>query len=118
MTVAYCHCRDCRRWTGAPIAAFAAFTAGDVTFEPALGPGVEFVSGVRRWACARCGSPLAATFSYLPGQAYVPVGLFDNAEAFAPRSHSHVGSKLSWLHLADDLPRSQGSGRDRLNTAP
>ena len=29
-TIAYCHCTDCRRITGAPVAAFAAFAENAV----------------------------------------------------------------------------------------
>ena len=31
--VAYCHCQDCRRATGAPVAAFAAFEVEDLEEE-------------------------------------------------------------------------------------
>ncbi|MEM6423293.1 MAG: GFA family protein, partial [Pseudomonadota bacterium] len=37
LTAAYCHCADCRRWTGAPVAAFAAFAADTVRLTPEPG---------------------------------------------------------------------------------
>lgn len=52
-----------------------------------------------------------ATFDYLDGQVYVPVGLLDNADALEPSLHTHCGSQLPWLSITDDLPRVQGSGR-------
>ena len=75
-TVTYCHCKDCRRVSGAPVSALAAFTSDALTWEPELGPAIEINEGVRRWFCGSCGSPLAAQYSYLPDQVYVPVGLF------------------------------------------
>ncbi|MGX9356874.1 GFA family protein [Roseobacteraceae bacterium S113] len=116
ITVAYCHCSDCRRLSGAPVGAFAAFAHG-LHFEPPLGAGFSMSEGVRRWFCQACGTPLAATYAYLPGQTYVPVGVFDAPEALAPEGHSHAASQLPWLHLADDLPRDAASARDRLNEA-
>ena len=94
--------------------AFAAFKEADVTATPALGAPFSSVSGVERWRCAACGSPLAARFDYLPGQLYVPVGLLDDAGAFPPEIHCHAGSRLAWLHLDDDLPQTAGSGRETL----
>jgi hypothetical protein len=34
LAIAYCHCIDCRRATGAPVAVFAAFNEAAVTFTP------------------------------------------------------------------------------------
>lgn len=110
--VTYCHCADCRRWTGAPVAAFAAYDRAAVT--PQLGAGRTF-GAVERWSCETCGSPLAAAFPYLPDQIYVPLGLFEDAAALPPALHSHADSALPWLHIADTLPRNAGSARDRLN---
>ena len=98
-------------------AAFAAFAEAEVSFEPALGDGVSFASGVQRWFCAKCGSPIAATYDYLPGQVYVPLGLIDQASDLPPALHAHAGSKLPWLHISDDLPREDASSRARLQAA-
>lgn len=116
-TVAYCHCSDCRRWTGAPIAAFAAFGKDDLDFTPALGAAFSATPGVKRWSCPDCGSPLAAWFDYLPGQIYVPLGLIDQADTLPPRLHSHADARLPWLHIADDLPRHDGTAGDSLTAA-
>mmetsp|Transcript_27398 Transcript_27398/g.50372 ORF Transcript_27398/g.50372 Transcript_27398/m.50372 type:complete len:122 (-) Transcript_27398:589-954(-) len=111
ITAAYCHCADCRRWTGAPVTAFAAFDSSAVQ---GLGEPVRFGAGVSRWACAACSSPLAATFDYLPGQTYVPVGILDQVDLIRPELHSHADSRVAWLHIADDLPRYAASARTQL----
>lgn len=114
-TVAYCHCSDCRRWTGAPVAAFAAVARADVIDQlPAAYRGTR---GVERWTCPTCHGPLAAAFDYLPDQVYVPIGILDQAAHLPPQSHSHAGSALPWLHIADDLPRAEASNRNTLNKA-
>ena len=115
-TVAYCHCGDCRRVTGAPVAAFAAFAEGDVTVAPA-GATVRANPGVARTFCPACGSPLTGRYDYLPGQVFVSLGLLDQAADLAPQLHAHAGTALPWLHLADDLPRVDASSRDTLGEA-
>lgn len=115
--VTYCHCNDCRRLSGAPVAAFAAFPAEALLFSPDRGRHHCSTPGVERWACPSCGAQLSATYDYLPDQVYVPVGILDQASEFAPSHHSHVDCALPWLHLTDDLPRSAASGRDLLAEA-
>ena len=113
-TVAYCHCSDCRRWSGAPVAGFAAFAEGELDFTPSLGAAFSPAPGVKRWSCRDCGSPLAAWFDVLPGQIYVPLGLIDQAAELPPQLHCHNDARLPWLHIDDDLKRHGGSGRDSL----
>ena len=115
-TVTYCHCEDCKRWTGAPAPAFAAFARISLNLMPEPQP-VSHAPGVKRWFCAACGSALAATFDYLPGQVYVPLGVLDQAADMPPSLHCHAGSALPWLHIDDDLPRADASGRNVLSTA-
>lgn len=115
LTVAYCHCGDCRRWTGGPVGAFAAFRENDLMATPDQGAGVSHTPGVSRWNCADCGSPLMARFDYLPGQVYVPLGVLDQAEDLPPQLHCHTGSCYSWLRIEDGLDRAERSGRDQLN---
>ncbi len=114
-TVTYCHCSDCRRITGAPVAAFAAFAPHQVQFAPSKGPRKSFTKGVDRWFCLDCGTQLCARYDYLPVYLYVPIGILDQAADLVPEGHSHANSTLPWLHIQDDLPRDRASGRDRLN---
>ncbi|MEO1066507.1 MAG: GFA family protein [Pseudomonadota bacterium] len=53
--VAYCHCADCRRVTGAPVAAFATFAESDIAFHPHEGQSVDVNPGVVRTFCNTCG---------------------------------------------------------------
>ena len=114
ITVAFCHCSDCQRWTGSPAPAFAAFDPKDLTAEPAFGAGVVTNPGVERWNCTHCGSPLAARFDYLPEQIYIPLGLIDQAADLPAQIHCHSESVLPWLHIHDNAERAIGTGRDAL----
>lgn len=115
--VAYCHCSDCRRWTGAPVAAFAAFSEDAVTLDPDCDPPLCAAAGVERWFCPRCGSPLAARFDYLPGQVYVPLGLLDRAAELPPTLQSHAEAAPPWLHLGSGATPVKGSARAELGGA-
>ncbi|MGL5011842.1 MAG: GFA family protein [Paracoccaceae bacterium] len=114
--VSLCHCADCRRQTGAPVAAFACFAEGDVVVDPSQEPAAAVTPGVTRGFCRNCGSPLTAQFDYLPGQIYIPLGILDQADVLAPALHSHEDARLPWLHISDDLPRYHGTSRDALNS--
>ena len=113
-TIAYCHCIDCRRVTGAPVAAFAAFDETAVTFAPNEGRKVAVNPGATRTFCAACGSPLAGRYDYLPGQVYIALGVLDQAADLAPRLHAHEAQRLPWLHIDDDLERFATTSRSRL----
>lgn len=114
VTIAYCHCTDCRRVTGAPIAAFVAFDAATNLFSPPLADPYTKNGSVNRWSCRTCASPLAATFSYLPDYVYVPVGIFDAPDRLEPMLHCHTDAQLAWSHVADDLPKIPGSASANL----
>ncbi len=106
-TVLYCHCADCRRSAGAPVTAFVEFDMSDVQ---TIGDDLRSVSvndGVTRMFCSACGSPIAGTYDYLPGMIYVSLGLLDQADALEPQTHAHHHSKISWLHIEDDLERTE-----------
>jgi len=118
LAVAYCHCTDCRRVTGAPVAAFAAFDAAAVTLSPDEGRTVSVNPGVTRTFCKTCGSPLTGRYDYLPGQVYIAIGLLDQADDLAPQLHAHDGQRLQWLHIDDDLGRIEASSRSRFVNAP
>lgn len=45
------------------------------------------------------------TYDYLPNMVYVSLGVLNDAENLAPVTHAHFGSKYSWLHISDDLPK-------------
>lgn len=113
----YCHCDSCRRASGAPLAAYAAFHEAEVAVH---GPDLPVAApdpGVARSFCPGCGGQLLARYEYLPGQVYVALGLIDQAADLPPTMHAHAGNQLPWLHLADNSTRHEGPSRDALNAA-
>jgi hypothetical protein len=114
LCVVYCHCRDCRRATGAPVSVFAGYPSERV--EALAGEPVSYESspGVRRSFCGRCGTSLSYEDKRLPGEIYLSVGAFDAPERFRPQSHGWESQRLGWLSISDALGRHPESGRPRL----
>ncbi len=112
--VAYCHCNDCRRRTGAPVTAFAGFSEDAVMLDPASGPPLCAAPGVARGFGPRRGSPLAARLDYLPGQVNVPLGLLDRAAELPPTLQSHAEAARPRLHPGAGAILVAGSARAAL----
>jgi len=119
-TVALCHCEDCRRATGAPVGAFAAFAESDVDLRGTGASEIRTANvtpGATRLFCGVCGSPIAASYDYLPEQIYIPLGILDQAGDLAPEVHAHCDDRLPWLHIDDTAERFPASSRAALNAA-
>ncbi|MCH7888914.1 MAG: GFA family protein [Proteobacteria bacterium] len=103
--VGHCHCQSCRRACGAPVVTWAGFA--EERFKVTQGALACFASspGVTRSFCARCGTPLTFVAERYPGEVHVTVGSLDRPGEFPPASHVWASERISWLHLADDLPR-------------
>ena len=107
--VVYCHCRDCRRFSGAPVSLFVGYSAEQVGLPRGEPKVYESSPGVRRSFCGRCGSPVSFEDDRLPGETYLPVGVFDDPEALEPEKHDWVSRRLRWFDVHDGLPRHEES---------
>jgi hypothetical protein len=111
----YCHCRDCQRATGAPVAAFVGFHDDQVTWSS----GKVAAYGeppVERLFCAECGAPIGYRDARLPGRTYFYTAAMNSPEDFPPSQHAFAGEQLSWLELTDDLPRHDATSEPRPTT--
>ena len=52
-----------------------------------------------------CGSPLTYEGERWPDQTHILVCSLDDPVALQPTAHVHTDEQLTWLHLADGLPR-------------
>ena len=107
--VGHCHCRDCRRRTGAPIVTYAGFSSSQVKFLGDERQIYHSSPGVKRGFCGKCGTPLT-----YEGQSNNPelgeiyefhIGTLDEPDAFKPTSHLFYPERISWMEVQDDLPR-------------
>lgn len=94
----WCHCQSCRRHSGAPAAAFAAFDEVNVEIDsPAF---TRFASspGMRRGFCSTCGSTLTCQGGALPDELHIHIGAFDRAADLQPQAEYFVDERLPWVH--------------------
>lgn len=103
--VALCHCTDCRRASGAPMVAWAAFDAAAVTVTRG-DPRTRNSSGASmRSFCSRCGTGLLfVNEEALPGLIDVQLATFDDPDALAPQAHIQVAERIGWMAEAHRLP--------------
>ena len=93
----WCHCQSCRKHSGAPAAAFAAFDETDV--EVTSGEITKFASspGTRRGFCSMCGSTLTCEGDRTPGELHFHIGAFDRPEALPPMAEVFPEERLPWV---------------------
>lgn len=102
---AFCHCRSCRRATGA-----AAVPWTSVAFARFRWLGVrpparyESSAGVTRSFCPRCGTPLAYQSASSPETLDLTLGSLDDATAVAPLDHIWMEDALPWDRAEDGRP--------------
>lgn len=110
-----CHCRSCRKHTGAPAATLAVFKANQVAFSGDERKIYVSSPGVGRAFCADCGTPLTwETDLGDVGQiCALHISTFDTPDALVPSAHSFYPERISWFDFADELPRYQGFVKDR-----
>ena len=111
--VPYCHCNDCRKWSGAPVSVFVGYRAGQVEMVRGTPRAYESSPGVTRSFCGDCGASLFYEDERLLGEIYVAIGVFDEPGRFRPDAHSWASQRLVWLDIEDDLSRNEKSNRPR-----
>lgn len=102
----YCHCRSCRRHTGAPVSAYAGFAKDHLMFTSGRPSRFASSPGVLRGFCAQCGSTLTYEGDRWPDEIHVHVGAFDSPESFPPQEEAFAEERLSWLNLSPASPQA------------
>jgi hypothetical protein len=102
--ITHCHCRTCRRASGAAFVSWASFPATSFAFT--FGAPTHFASSINviRTFCQRCGTPLTYQRHDLSEEIDVTLCSLDEPEQFIPEDHTWTNSKLPWIKLADGLP--------------
>jgi hypothetical protein len=100
----YCHCNRCRKRNGAPVTAFLTTPAS--AFAIVAGEAWPDDRAGRQHVCSECGADLHFAFQASGTRfASVPLGLLDDPNAVRPKFHQWTEAKLTWLEIADTLPR-------------
>lgn len=108
ISTGYCHCRICQKFTGSAMSVWTAFPARSVRFVGAEPHYFKSSPIAERGFCKDCGSSL--TYRLVRPQKAAFLVLFtaclDHPEDFAPGVHGGMESKMPWLEIFDELPRS------------
>ncbi|HET6806529.1 MAG TPA: GFA family protein [Frateuria sp.] len=102
----YCHCSECRKWTGSAFATGGMVPASALT----LTAGSEVVRHYRKSVqtelvfCGQCGSSLYSR-KLLVDRCIVRLGTLDDTPTRAPNVHIYCASKAPWYEIMDALPQ-------------
>ncbi|WP_038344833.1 GFA family protein [Acinetobacter sp. A47] len=104
--IVQCHCQRCRKANGTAYATNAPISSA--AFK--ILKGEELVkkfaaSGVYRWFCSECGSPLISSRDAQPELYRLRLGTLDTPLQHKPSMHIFAASKAEWDCIADDLPQ-------------
>lgn len=102
-----CHCRMCRRESGAAFLTHVHFPIDDFSWTTSEPTRYRSSSEAERGFCNRCGSTLTMYESVLNDRVQVTLGSLDRPEDIRPDDHVWAESQLPWLKIDDDLPRFQ-----------
>ncbi|CAD0184633.1 hypothetical protein RUESEDTHA_01515 [Ruegeria sp. THAF57] len=105
----YCHCDDCRRNCAAPVVAWLGVPIRNFEWTGDKPRTYESSKGVFRHFCGTCGSPIGFEADHYPGGMHLYAGSLENPEDFKPTFHVNKQSKLSWLHVNDNLDAFEGT---------
>ena len=108
---AYCHCKSCRKWHSAPIAALAGWPTEDVIIE---GETVQSSTNDQtlRTSCIKCGGGILTAKPGLGLIVVYPSILSDSGFAYRPAAHIFYGERV--MDVSDglakfrDLPKESG----------
>lgn len=105
--IARCHCRQCRKASGAEFATNASVPAAGfrVVEGAALLGSWESSPGAQRCFCTRCGSQLFKRNAAHPDMVRLRLGALDDELEGCPAYRIWVSSAPSWSAITDDLPR-------------
>ena len=103
--VALCHCGDCRKSSGAPMMAWAAFAEDELEVTKGV-PKVFNSSGEAfRSFCGDCGTGLFYRNAvFLPGIVDIQSATLDHPEAFPAQAHIQTIEQIDWMKTAHNLP--------------
>lgn len=109
ITVAACHCGQCRRQSGAAFSINLVVRTASMTVKGELASwtdtATESGAPLKREFCGLCGSPIRSVPSASPNIAAVKAGTLDDPELFAPALHIWTSRKLAWVSIPEGLPQ-------------
>jgi len=96
--VALCHCADCRKSSGAPVVAWAAFPEGRFAMVKGEAQGFNSSGAAWRYFCPRCGTGLYyRNAEVLPRLVDIQSATLDDPAALPPQIHVQTAERIGWM---------------------
>ena len=99
----FCHCNDCRQWSGGPVTSYALWPSGDVTVTAGADKIVSFSKSgqAERQHCSACGRAVMTAIP-VAGMTDVYPHLLAGF-SFQPQAHVWYGERV--VEMDDGLPK-------------
>ncbi len=108
ISTGYCHCSICQKFTGSSMSTWTAFPASTVQFVNDKPKYFASSPIAERGFCPTCGSSMTYRLLQPKKAAYLVIftPTLDEPKKHAPAAHSGMESKMPWIEILDDLPRT------------
>lgn len=105
----YCHCRICQKFSGSAMSVWTAFPESAVKFVAGQPRYFSTSPIAERGFCPTCGSSISYRLVRPEPAAYLVIftSILDDPGAYAPTAHNGMESRLPFVEMADDLPRTR-----------
>lgn len=102
----YCHCSECRRWTGAPFSASGGVVKSDFSITKGETNLSCYTKGKESLAyfCKTCSSIVYGDMNN-HDMIYFMLGTLMDMPTLRPQWHAYTGSKVDWYEIKDELPQ-------------
>ena len=107
--VSLCHCKDCRRSSGAPVMAWAEFTEDSLVASQGTPKTINSSGAAMRSFCPDCGTTLFyRNQEILPNIVEVSLASFDPDGTLTPTMQIVTAERLGWMRQINAFPAHEG----------
>jgi len=104
LALSVCHCRSCRRASGAQSVAWTVVRADAFAFVVGTPTSFRSSTHVRRTFCPTCGTPMTYQHDESPRTIDIATATLDTPDAFAPTSEIWLSHRIVWASVDPSLP--------------
>ena len=106
----YCHCSECRRWTGSPFSASGGVPTLDFKLTKGRDNLICYKKGQHTlsYFCKSCSSMLYGDVEDYD-MTFILLGTLDVSPSLKPQWHIYTGSKVEWYEITDNLPQHEAN---------
>ncbi|KAH7356841.1 Mss4-like protein [Rhexocercosporidium sp. MPI-PUGE-AT-0058] len=103
-----CHCKTCRKLSGAPYLTFGSFPVSAITYTsgPSSLTQTSYSQLGDRTHCSTCGTPISMQYKCQPEYISITAGSIDEESLKAPlpkvSQHIFLSEKASWVEIPGD----------------